>query len=337
MDISYALRFALSNTKETEIILELPIVLVHPISMDPPPGPYAATPREDCRQFLFALFQGSEDPIASATASAPSTPASRPGTPASCPTSARTAKSTSTSKKTYTRRERLSRLGRSIAQWLLKQRRPRRSNSARLLAALPHTQQQQQQQQQNNQNQNAQDTSTSEPSAVRIRHGKVRSPKQFGRRPGCQGDAGLDIRQKLNVATATEAWQPCQAERWNGQAVDTTARVIWRQPPWSNGIRHAPSEKFELSTRSPPSPYRPSVTTSTSDNQHGLPPLPPSAQGQHHHKYPRGQGMKRMLASSRYMKHLQTNSLPVTQDGRRLLTLSTLQQRTGTKGEGLAR
>ncbi|ORY97781.1 hypothetical protein BCR43DRAFT_514150 [Syncephalastrum racemosum] len=324
LDVSYSLRFILSSSTNTETILELPIILVHPISMDPPPGPYAATPREDCRQFLFALFQGSEDPLPSASVSAASTPPSHPATPASQGTLART--TNQVSKNAFTKRQRLSRLARSLAQWLLKQRRPRRSTSGRLLAALPHTQQQQQQQERK-----ARDASTLTPSTVHIRHGKVRSPKQFGRRPGCQGDAGLDIRQKLNVATATEAWQPCQAERWNGQAIDTTARVVWRQPPRSNGIRHAPSEKFELSTGSPSS-CRPSIKAT--DNQGGLPPLPPSTQG-HQHKYPRGQGMKRMLASSRYMKNLQTNSLPVTQDGRRLLTLSTLPQHDTAKGEGI--
>lgn len=48
-----------SISGEEEAVLELPIVLVHPISMDPPPGNYAKVPnknREMCRQLLFNMF-----------------------------------------------------------------------------------------------------------------------------------------------------------------------------------------------------------------------------------------------------------------------------------------
>lgn len=48
----------------------------------------------------------------------------------------------------------------------------------------------------------------------RVRHGSVWSPKQFGKRPGCLGNAGLDIRRKLNVATAREAWHGYAAEHY---------------------------------------------------------------------------------------------------------------------------
>ena len=46
-----------------------------------------------------------------------------------------------------------------------------------------------------------------------VRHGNVRSPKQFGAEPDSIGDAGLDIRHKLNVATAREAWEGYKAEQ----------------------------------------------------------------------------------------------------------------------------
>ena len=46
-----------------------------------------------------------------------------------------------------------------------------------------------------------------------VRHGNVRSPKQFGAEPDSIGDAGLDIRHKLNVATAREAWDGYKAEQ----------------------------------------------------------------------------------------------------------------------------
>lgn len=47
-----------------------------------------------------------------------------------------------------------------------------------------------------------------------VRHGFMWSPKQFGKRPGCLGNAGLDIRRKLNVATAQEAWHGYTAEHY---------------------------------------------------------------------------------------------------------------------------
>lgn len=47
------------SSGEEEAVLEIPIVLVHPISMDPPPGNYIKMPnknRETCRQLLFNMF-----------------------------------------------------------------------------------------------------------------------------------------------------------------------------------------------------------------------------------------------------------------------------------------
>ena len=47
-----------------------------------------------------------------------------------------------------------------------------------------------------------------------VRHGSMWSPKQFGNRPGCLGNAGLDIRRKFNVATAHEAWHGYTADHY---------------------------------------------------------------------------------------------------------------------------
>ncbi|KAI8379415.1 uncharacterized protein BYT42DRAFT_326057 [Radiomyces spectabilis] len=48
--------------------------------------------------------------------------------------------------------------------------------------------------------------------AMPLRHGRIRPPKQFGHEPGALRNAGLDIRTKLDVSTAREAWEGFQAE-----------------------------------------------------------------------------------------------------------------------------
>ncbi|KAG0168683.1 hypothetical protein DFQ30_004436 [Apophysomyces sp. BC1015] len=45
-----------------------------------------------------------------------------------------------------------------------------------------------------------------------IRFGHVRAAKQYGKQHGSMGNAGLDIRNMFNVPTAREAWQSCQAK-----------------------------------------------------------------------------------------------------------------------------
>lgn len=46
-----------------------------------------------------------------------------------------------------------------------------------------------------------------------MKFGQIMGPKRFGQQPGCLGDAGLDIRNCFNVATATEAIQCYAAEK----------------------------------------------------------------------------------------------------------------------------
>jgi hypothetical protein len=46
-----------------------------------------------------------------------------------------------------------------------------------------------------------------------LKFGQIKGPKRFGQQPGCLGDAGLDIRNCFNVATATEAMQSYAAEK----------------------------------------------------------------------------------------------------------------------------
>ncbi|KAG2195822.1 hypothetical protein INT47_010032 [Mucor saturninus] len=46
-----------------------------------------------------------------------------------------------------------------------------------------------------------------------MKFGQIKAPKRFGQQPGCLGDAGLDIRNCFNVATANEAIQSYAAEK----------------------------------------------------------------------------------------------------------------------------
>lgn len=46
-----------------------------------------------------------------------------------------------------------------------------------------------------------------------MKFGHIKGPKRFGQQPGCLGDAGLDIRNCFNVATAAEVIQSYAAEK----------------------------------------------------------------------------------------------------------------------------
>lgn len=46
-----------------------------------------------------------------------------------------------------------------------------------------------------------------------LKFGQIKAPKRFGQQPGSLGDAGLDIRNCFNVATASEAIQSYAAEK----------------------------------------------------------------------------------------------------------------------------
>ncbi|KAL1936677.1 hypothetical protein VTP01DRAFT_811 [Rhizomucor pusillus] len=238
IDVTFSLRLQVlvSSSGEEEAVLELPIVLVHPISMDPPPGNYANVPnknREMCRQLLFNMFDDQS--------SCSDENSLNDGSIASEPQLMKQKSQSS-----------LSKMRKSLSHWL----------SFRKSAILAAT------------------------SAASVRHGYVRAPKQFGRSPDCLGDAGLDIRHRFKTATAREGLQGYSADIYDASSPECQQQQLQKQQPQSYCIQlyspppksviKAPSEKFEVCVNKP-----------------------------NKSKYPLNKGVKRMLASSRYLISVQ--------------------------------
>ncbi|KAI8139031.1 hypothetical protein BJV82DRAFT_628776 [Fennellomyces sp. T-0311] len=271
IDVSYSIRVSVSSVTSTDAVLEVPVILVHPISMDPPPGNYlhvenSSETKDTYRRLCVDIFR-EITPISNSS--------SESDVPSLEPTKANSRKSSMSSLSSI---KPFRKMRRNISQWISQ------SNNKRSTVVTPVAQ------------------------LSPVRHGNVRSPKQFGTQPDSIGDAGLDIRHKLNVATAREAWEGCTAERCSLPRITLISpppeRSVSLPPRWK-----APSEKFEIGS---------SFDWHQQDQQ--CVKATPS-------RYPLNarKGIKRMLASSRYMKSLQSKTLSVAEDGRKLLALSTIQ------------
>lgn len=82
------------------------------------------------------------------------------------------------------------------------------------------------------------------PGKSMMKFGQIMGPKRFGQQPGCLGDAGLDIRNCFNVATATEAIQSYAAEKVEISNNDEKEGNFYIFPPYLE-----PSQFSELTKR----------------------------------------------------------------------------------------
>ncbi|KAI9253488.1 hypothetical protein BDA99DRAFT_519950 [Phascolomyces articulosus] len=320
IDVSYSIRVSIASTTSTDAVLEVPVILVHPISMDPPPGNYLQGDQSnDCkdayRRLCVNIFRET-------------TPHSNSSSQSDVPSLEHTITSTTKSTSTFTKsiasasssiRRPFRRMRRNISQWLsnhyLTQHNHNKRKRLMITATKPTST-------------TTLATTTHRSLSSPVRHGNVPSPKQFGAHPDSIGDAGLDIRHKLNVATAREAWEGYTAEQCSIPRVSlvspTPERSISLPSRWK-----APSEKFEIGSsfnlRDIQQHQEGKSRSSTMSHQ----PQQQSRYPLNAHK-----GIKRMLASSRYMKSLQSKTLSVTEDGRKLLALSTtIMQQQDNKHE----
>lgn len=242
---TYSSKVSSANT----VVSDIPVMLVHPISMDPPPGNYTKTVTMSNTEECHLILQEAATKIATHSAmSVSSTPSLVSSYTESHDTRSLSEMNVRSRKKFTSMRKSLSKWGLqlsrkiSISSGLNSHSEPDRQSNAEktklrissplisssLSSSSLHSsicsksnsslqsdqaneeitkiikskelQAQQQQQEEN-------------PEKSIMKFGQIMGPKRFGQQPGCLGDAGLDIRNCFNVATATEAIQCYAAEK----------------------------------------------------------------------------------------------------------------------------
>jgi hypothetical protein len=239
------------------VVSEIPIMLVHPISMDPPPGNYIKSFTTSNTEECHLILQEAVAKIAAqSTTSSTYTPSLVSSFTGSDDTQSISEMNIPTRKKFTNMKKSLSKWGLQISRKMtissglnkhsdsdqqftasnMDKKRPKLNISSPLIPSSPKSSkhssicskasdsaksdqaneeitkilknkeyQMQQQQQQEEEEEN--------PEKSIMKFGQIVGPKRFGQQPGCLGDAGLDIRNCFNVATATEAIQSYAAEK----------------------------------------------------------------------------------------------------------------------------
>ncbi|KAF1806446.1 hypothetical protein FB192DRAFT_1007430 [Mucor lusitanicus] len=170
-----------------------------------------------------------------------------------------------------------------------------------------------------------------------MKFGQIVGPKRFGQQPGCLGDAGLDIRNCFNVATATEAIQCYAAEKVEIPSYPDDKEEkgnYYILPPYLEPTQFSELIKMKELVMAPHTEkcqIDPDMMSKRQIQQYEQDHYGSSHQeeeeeeeedgaltDQQHH----GNSTKRMLASSRHLRNVQRKSVQVSRDGRALLTFS---------------
>ncbi|GAA5803206.1 hypothetical protein HPULCUR_008683 [Helicostylum pulchrum] len=194
IDVSFSIQMLICSAERSDIVAEFPVILVHPIAMDPPPP---SSIKEPDVSSLRPPLSKNIDLSASSLTSILSITQPIPVSPLP-PTSQRV----------------LQKMKKSISGWgtLLSRKisfthigaSPRMISSyTNILPPSQHTLPQDQ----------PEDIVSLAEQRSMMKFGHIKGPKRFGQQPGCLGDAGLDIRNCFNVATAAEVIQSYAAEK----------------------------------------------------------------------------------------------------------------------------
>lgn len=246
MYIFYRSRFLILTifwiNSATEMVTELPVMLVHPISMDPPPGNYtksASTHKPITNE--YHLLQNTFHKQQQAAKILQSSDSSRSIDSASCKSYSGSIQSSVASNELQPAVKRLQSVRKSLSTWgsiisrrmsfqLSSDRQQQPSYQKKLEISSPQMFSSQSSKSYSESfestvpstkdeqditkcisNDNIIDDTVEHMSVMKF--GQIKGPKRFGQQPGCLGDAGLDIRNCFNVATATEAMQSYAAEK----------------------------------------------------------------------------------------------------------------------------
>ncbi|CEP10882.1 hypothetical protein [Parasitella parasitica] len=350
-------------------VSDIPVMLVHPISMDPPPGNYTKSVTSSNTEECHLVLQEAVTKISTRS----TTPASStPSLTSSC-TESDSPQSPSeinvpTSKKFTSVKKSLSKWGLQISrkmsissglnthldanrQPITEEKRAKLRISSPLICSSPTSSihssiysksSQSVQSDQANEDitkilkskelQRQQQEIHSDKSMMKF--GQIIGPKRFGQQPGCLGDAGLDIRNCFNVATAAEAIQSYAAEKVeishsNGKEEEGNYYTF---PPYLEPTqfteltkKKAPhTEKCQIDpdmmSKSQIQRYETDNYALSDDDKLG------EIQQQNYNNNSSSSSSsnysssKRMLASSRHLRNVQRKSVQVSKDGRALLT-----------------
>jgi hypothetical protein len=212
----------------TEMVAELPVMLVHPISMDPPPGNYAksaatSTHKPVANEYHLLLQDTFQKQQQAARILQPSASLRSLGS-----ASYKSCSSSKASSQLQPTIKRLESVRKSLSTWISRRMSVSSSInhiqkleiSSPLVMSSPSSSESfsdsvkssvSTKEDQDIINFIANDSSMERMSVMKF--GQIKGPKRFGQQPGCLGDAGLDIRNCFNVATATEAIQSYAAEK----------------------------------------------------------------------------------------------------------------------------
>ncbi|KAL9556351.1 hypothetical protein MBANPS3_001902 [Mucor bainieri] len=360
IDVSFSIRLSVQSVQNPNtIVSDIPVMLVHPISMDPPPGNYTKSATTSNTEECHLILQEAVAKIATqSTISVSSTPSLVSSYTESDGTRSLSEMNVPTRKKFTSMKKSLSKWGLqlsrkiSISSGLNSQCESDRQSNAektklrissplissspsssslhssvcsKSSASLPSDQaneeftkiiqnkelkaQQQQQQQQQDEI----------PEKSIMKFGQIMGPKRFGQQPGCLGDAGLDIRNCFNVATATEAIQCYAAEKVEISRLDDKEEEEFIIAPHTEKCQIDPSmmSKSQIQQYEQDHYGLPNQEEGEESEEDVLTELQQDTDQQHHNN-----SSKRMLASSRHLRNVQRKSVQVSRDGRALLTFS---------------
>ncbi|GAN03738.1 hypothetical protein MAM1_0047d03193 [Mucor ambiguus] len=374
IDVSFSIRLSMQSVHNANtVVSDIPVMLVHPISMDPPPGNYTKSATTSNTEECHLLLQEAASKIATqSTISASSTPSlvlsytESDGTQSFSEMSVPTKKFTSMKKNLSKWGLQLSRKM-SISSSLnshCELDRPSNAEKTKLMISSPlistsspssslhssvcsKSSSSLQSDQANEEivkilkNKELQTQQQEEiPEKSIMKFGQIIGPKRFGQQPGCLGDAGLDIRNCFNVATATEVIQCYAAEkveisRLDGKEEEGNYYIL---PPYLEPTQFSElikDKEFVMAPHTEKCQIDPDMMSKSQIQQYEQDHYGPSNQEEEeeentlaelqqdpdqHHQH--GNSTKRMLASSRHLRNVQRKSVQVSRDGRALLTFS---------------
>ncbi|KAG2229699.1 hypothetical protein INT48_008086 [Thamnidium elegans] len=194
IDVSFSIQMLICSAERTDIVAEFPVILVHPIAMDPPPSSAKEPDVSSLRPPLSKTIDLSASSLTSILSITQPIPVS-PLPPTSQRALQKMKKSISSWGTLLSRKISFTHIGtspRMISSY---------TASTSSITTYSTTQDQ------------PEDLGSLAEQRSMMKFGHIKGPKRFGQQPGCLGDAGLDIRNCFNVATAAEVIQSYAAEK----------------------------------------------------------------------------------------------------------------------------
>ncbi|KAI9340084.1 hypothetical protein BD770DRAFT_415091 [Pilaira anomala] len=191
IDVSYSIQVLICSAQRTDVVAEFPVILVHPIAMDPPPSchkePDVASLRPPISKAID-LSASSLTTILSITQPV--------------------------STLSQTPQKAIDKMKKSFSNWgtLISRKMATNTTTTAALSSPPCMMSSSYASSSISAHSSLEDPEAFEQRSM-MKFGQIKGPKRFGQQPGSLGDAGLDIRNCFNVATAAEVIRSYSAEK----------------------------------------------------------------------------------------------------------------------------